>query len=230
MDFARGPLFRLTFAIMVLGLLRLVFLTIYGAVKANLRAGDKTLRWKYIIRYTLHWLFPVKKLWIHRPVYSTISVLFHIGLILVPIFYFGHIQLWEKSLGFGWPNLGRGIADILTITTIVTAVLLFLMRVFYRPSRFLSRPQDYCWTLLLAIPFLTGYLSVNSGLSPSGYQFTMLVHFLSADMIFLMIPFTKVAHCVLIPFSQLISAQGWRFPAGYGDKVVATLGREELGI
>jgi hypothetical protein len=46
LDFARGPLFRLTFALMALGLLRILLLDIIGAIEAYRRAGDKTVQWK----------------------------------------------------------------------------------------------------------------------------------------------------------------------------------------
>ena len=230
LDFFSGAFFRFSLAIMLLGMIRIVFLTIYGAVRANMRAGDKTLRWKYIIRYTIHWLFPVKKIFIFRPLYSMFSIVFHIGLILVPIFLLSHIQLWEKGLGFRWIALGKNWADLLTLTTIITGIVLFIIRLSAVSSRFLSRKQDYIWPVLLIIPFITGYLGSNGGLNPAAYQKIMLFHFISADIIFIMIPFTKIAHCILIPFSQLVSAQGWRFPADYGYEVAKTLGREEMPI
>lgn len=230
MDFFSGPFFRLSLAIMALGIMRIVFLTIYGAVRANLRAGDRTLRWKYIFRYTIYWLFPVNKLFKYRPLYSIFSIIFHIGLILVPIFLLSHIQLWEKNLGIKWIALSKYWADLLTLTTIGTGLFLVVVRISTMSSRFLSRKQDYVWPVLLIIPFITGYLGTNGGLSPTAYQIFMLLHFISADIIFIIIPFTKVAHCILIPFSQLVSAQGWRFPANYGYEVAKTLGREELSI
>jgi len=52
----------------------------------------------------------------------------------------------------------------------------------------------------------------------------MLFHVYSADLVFLLIPFTKIAHCVLAPLSQVVTAVAWKFPAGAGDRVVATLG------
>jgi nitrate reductase gamma subunit len=215
---------------MVLGLFRLVFLTVWNSVRANLRAGDKTLRWNYIIRYTLHWLFPVKKIFPYRPVYSIVSILFHVGLLLVPIFLLSHVQLWEQSIGIKLPHLSKNLADILTITTIAGGFLLVIFRISTRNARFISRKQEYLWPLLLITPFITGIMGSNAGLNPTAYQIVMLIHFLSADLIFILIPFTKVAHCILIPFSQLVSAQGWRFPAVYGYKVAKTLEREELPI
>ena len=52
----------------------------------------------------------------------------------------------------------------------------------------------------------------------------MLAHIYSADLILVMMPFTKVAHCVLAPLSQVVTAVAWKFVPGAGDRVAATLG------
>ncbi len=61
-------------------------------------------------------------------------------------------------------------------------------------------------------------------MAPAAYQSLMLLHVYSADLIMLLIPFTKIAHCVLAPLSQVVTAMAWKFPAGAGDRVAATLG------
>ncbi|NQS99106.1 MAG: hypothetical protein HQ591_11680 [candidate division Zixibacteria bacterium] len=230
LDFARGPLFRLTFALMILGLMRLLILTAVRIILTYIKAGDKQLPWKDIILKTLSWLFPVKKLFTKKPVYSIISFIFHIGLILTPIFLFAHIELWRGALGFGWPALPRTIADILTIVTIAGALLLFIGRIGDRRARILSRKQDYLWPLVLLIPFLTGFLCANAGLSPAVYKTFTLIHILSAELIFILIPFTKIAHCVLFPLSHLVSVLGWKFPADAGENVAITLKKKGVPV
>ncbi|MBD3402561.1 hypothetical protein GF420_06675 [candidate division GN15 bacterium] len=226
LDFAQGPLFRLTFAIMILGLLRILILDIVGMVEAYRKAGDKSIPWGLTISRTLEWLFPVKRILNHRPIYSIISILFHIGLIITPIFLFAHVRLWEQGVGFGWWTLSPQVADTLTITTIVFGLLLFLGRVGVSRARALSRPQDYLWPVLLIIPFISGYLCANMGVSPAVYQASMLVHVLSGELIFVALPFTKIAHCVLMPFSQLVSVLAWKFPARVDEDVATTLDKK----
>ena len=223
-EFGRGPLFRFCFSLMVLGLARIVILTIIGMVEALKRNDDKILNWKELIGKTISWLFPITRLLRKRPAYSLVSLLFHVGLILVPLFLIAHVLLWEKSFGFAWFSLPQSIADYLTLIVIIGGLTLFLMRVLYRPARAISRKQDYFWPLLLVIPFLTGYLCVNGSISPIQYQWMMLIHIFSGNLIMLMIPFTKIAHCMLIPLSQLVTGIGWKFPRGAGDKVIETLG------
>jgi len=226
LNFAQGTLFRLTFFIMILGLIRIVILDIWGAVESYRKAGDKKLEWGAAVISTLNWLFPVRRLFTQRPLYSLFSILFHVGLILVPIFLLAHIQLWRASLGFGWPALPEFWADLLTLTTIFFGVALFLGRLASQRSRALSRFQDYFWPILLIIPFFTGYACANLGLTPAAYQWFMLIHVLSGELIFVLLPFTKIAHCVLVPMSQFIIRLSWKFPARINDKIEATLDKK----
>ena len=223
LDFARGPLFRLTFIIMILGLLRILILDIYGAVEAYRRAGDKRLDWGSAASKTLSWIFPIKSAFTRRPIYSILSILFHIGLIITPIFLLAHIQLLKDSIGVSWWSLPHFWADFLTILTIIAALGLLIGRLGSSAARSLSRKQDYFWLLILSIPFISGYICANSALSPGAYQASMLIHILSGELIFILIPFSKIAHCVLMPVSQFIIALAWKFPARVDDKIAETL-------
>lgn len=224
--FARGPLFRFSLALMVLGLLRILILDLYGAYEAYRRAGDKTLPWPLITRRSMQWFVPVNRVFRNRPLYSLFSILFHVGLLLVPIFLLAHVQLWQKAIGISWPALPKVLADWLTVSTIVFALALFLGRVLSQTSSFLSRKQDYFWPLILVAPFITGFICANTNISPGGYQLAMVIHVLSAELIFVLIPFTKIAHCVLMPLSQYISNLAWKFPANTDEDVCTTLDKK----
>ena len=226
LDFARGPLFRFSLAVMLLGLLRILVLDLVAIVEAYRKAGDTTLPWKFMIRRALQWFFPFNRVFINRPIYSLFSVLFHVGLILVPIFLFAHVELWHKSIGLAWPALPKLWADWLTISTILFGLTLFVGRISSRESRFLSRKQDYLWPLVLLIPFVSGYFCANGNIQPATYQLLMLIHVLSANLILLLLPFTKLAHCVLLPLSQFVSNIAWRFPAETDDAVCTTINKK----
>jgi len=226
LEFARGPLFRFSLAIMLLGLARVVLLDLSAAYMAYRRAGDKSIPWNWVIRRTLMWFFPVNRIFASRPVYSLFSIIFHVGLLLVPIFLYAHVELWRGAIGFGWWTLPKAVADWLTLAAIVFGLLLLILRISSRASRFLSRKQDFLWPLILLVPFVTGYICANAGVGPAGYRFGMLLHILSAEAIFILLPFTKIAHCVLMPLSQLISALAWKFPAETDDDVCTTLNKK----
>lgn len=228
--FGRGPLFRLTFAIMVFGLARILFLDAWGAYKAYRKTGDKKMPWKLIANRTFEWIFPVKRVLRNRHIYSIFSILFHVGLIIVPIFLFAHINLWKSSVGISWAALPYWWAFGLTVSTMFFAMCLLIGRMAIKSIHSLSRAEDYFWLVLLLLPFVTGLVCANLNISAASYQFFMLVHVLSADLIFVLIPFTKIAHCVLAPFSQIIDALAWKFPPKTDEDICATLNKKGAPI
>jgi nitrate reductase gamma subunit len=223
-EFGRGPLFRLVFSIMVLGLLRTVLLALVELAQAYRRSRDRIVPWREVAAQTAAWLFPVARFWRRRPAYGTISFLFHVALLTVPLFFISHVMLWKRSVGLAWQGLSVQPANWLTLLAIAAGIGLIGGRLFHSGARALSRLDDYAWLVLLLVPFVTGYLCVNARLSPASYGSLMLLHVYSADFIMLTIPFTKLAHCVLAPLSQAVTAVAWKFPPGAGDRVACTLG------
>ncbi len=226
LEFTQGPLFRLCFTIMMLGLIRILLLDIWNAFSAYRKAGDKSMPWRLIFNRSLEWIFPVKRVGKNRPVYSVFSIIFHIGLILVPIFLYAHVQLWKQNLGISWITLPYSWTYWLTLSTIIFAIALFFGRVINKSSSFISRKQDYLWPLLLLFPFISGFVCAHLNISPNIYQLLMLIHVLSANIIFLLIPFTKIAHCVLMPLSQVICTLAWKFPPDTDKAVAMTLNKK----
>ncbi|MBD3233352.1 MAG: hypothetical protein GF315_06475 [candidate division Zixibacteria bacterium] len=226
LDFARGPLFRFSFAVMILGLARILFLDLYNAYQAYRRAGDRNIPWGLVIKRSLEWLFPVRRVFHNRPVYSIFSILFHVGLLLVPIFLYAHVRLWKDAVGINWLTLPYEVAYGLTVSTIVFGAALFIGRVISKSSSFLSRKQDYLWPIVLLIPFITGFVCAHLGVGSRLYNTMMLIHVLAGNFIFILIPFTKIAHCVLMPLSQFISTLAWKFPPETDDAICITLNKK----
>jgi nitrate reductase gamma subunit len=224
--FGRGPLFRFAVAVAVLGLLRYAVLSAWGVRQTLRKAGDKRLVFGQVILRTFVMLNPVRYFSGNRWLYSLISAAFHVGLILVPIFFLGHVRLWRRGIGIGWPALPGSVADVLTILTLATGVLLFIGRASSRASRGISRPQDWLLPPLIAFEFLTGYLLAHPGSNPFGLDLTTLVHVGVGDLLLLVTPFTKIAHCAMLPFSQLVLEMAWRVVPGVGHDVLKTLGKE----
>jgi len=229
LEFARGPLFLFAFSFMVLGLLRHLLITSWQVFAAMRRAGDKNLPYKKILVSTLKWLFPLSKIG-DQILFSLTSILFHIAIIIVPIFLAGHIALWESGFGVSWIAISNKTADILTLLAIVSAVALVLQRATAKATRSLSRFQDYALPLLIAIPFLSGYLMTHPASNPFPYDATFLVHLLSANLLFILIPLTKLSHMILLPEVQLVSEVAWHWPEDAGSRVAATLGKENAPI
>ena len=226
LEWARGPAFVFSFAFMVLGLVRHVVLTVAEMYRTMRRAGDKTLASSKLARATLEWLVPIRKIR-NEFFYSATSVVFHICILIVPVFMGGHIALWSRGLGVSWPAISNEVADVLTIVAIVTVVALLVQRVSARASRSLSRFQDYSLPLLIAVPFVTGFLAMHPASNPFSYDAVLLVHVMSANLIFVLMPITKLSHVALMPSVQFVSEIGWKWPADSGSRVAVALRKEE---
>jgi nitrate reductase gamma subunit len=163
-----------------------------------------------------------------KPVYAVVSILFHIGLLLTPLLLFDHALLFQNSIGISWLGitLPKHTADLLSVLTVITAFLLLILRISHKTTRAISRKQDYLWLILLMIPFITGLICANAAVSPDTYKTFIIIHMLSGNIIFILLPFTKIAHCVLLPLSQWVTARAWKFVPRAGENVEKILGKE----
>jgi nitrate reductase gamma subunit len=228
-DWAKGPLFWTALIFMILGLLRHVGLTVWEGVRAYRRAGDKNVPMGQVASDTVKWMIPIKRLR-NRWAYSLSTFLFHVGVILVPIFLAGHIELLEAGIGFSWPALPNPVATALTFVVLISVVTVVVQRVAAKDSRALSRFQDYALPLFIAVPFLTGFLVMHPAWNPLSRDPVLLVHALSADLLIFLVPLTKLSHMILLPFTQLVSQLAWHFPQDAGAQVGIALGKENEPI
>ena len=218
LDFAEGPLFRLAFAVMVLELLRRALLGIYDLTAAYYSASDTTaVRRKLGLRITW-FLAPTLILRRVHPHIGSLSYLaclcalslaFRIFAILVPAFMVAHVYLWERGFGLTWSTLPGRIADVLTLITIAIGLTLFLGRL-YSP---LLRRLEPAWTffkpLILTVPFLSGVIAMHPTWSPFDYHLVLLIHVLSANLVFVLFPFTRMLHCMHTPLTQVMPEAAW---------------------
>ena len=222
LDWARGPAFTFSVAFLVLGLVRHVLLTSFEMHRILRRAGDRTVPYRQALSATLRWLVPISKLR-HDFLYSLTSMLFHVGVLIVPLFLGGHVALWERTLGISWMAIPNRIADILTIIAVVAAVALVVQRASARTTRSLSRPSDYWLPLFVALPFATGFLVMHPTWNLCSHQAILLIHVCCGNLLMVAIPMTRLSHAVLLPGVQVISELGWRWPPFAGSKVGAVL-------
>ena len=228
LNLARGPLFALAFLIMLLGLGRHVALQVHGLVtRKGLRLRQAP--WRRIATSALGWAVPVRHLERSTAVMTAASFLFHVGAVVVPVFLAAHVALWAGFLGMSLPALSEGAADLLTLLTIVCIVVLFAYRLTTPRARALSRASDFVILALVAAPFLSGFLAAHPTANPLPWSWMMLVHILSAELLLVAVPFTKLAHVVLFPFDRL-SELHWQLRPGAGDQVAAALFGEEARV
>ncbi len=227
LEIARGPLFAVTFLVMVLGLGRHLLLQVVQLVRhRHLLRGA---RWRLMLADTVSWALPVRHLVRGAVVMSVVSILFHLGAVLVPLLLADHVALWERWLGVDLPELPAAAADALTLAAIAAGLALLGFRLAVPRSRSLSRPGDYLVMVVVLLPMVTGYLAAHPASNPAPWTAMMLLHVLSGELLFVVVPFSKLSHVVLFPFERL-SQVYWQLRPGAGDEVARALWGEEVRV
>ncbi len=216
--YAQGPIFRLCFIIMVLGFFQHIVFAVWGIIQMIFRARDRDNAYGKMILRVISWMFPIHRLHRNQPLTSYSSFIFHVGLIIVPLFLLDHINLWRSGIGFGWPGLSKSIADILTLTALASGAVLLGLRIFTLTTRQVSSFMDYFLLVLLLLIFSTGYIA-SRPYNPVPYATTMFFHAMAGNILMILAPFSKITHCILYPFVRVTSELAWKFPPEAGRDV-----------
>jgi len=219
---AKGPVFLFILTVLLLGLLRLIILTTWDILAAIRRAGDRRLPYRQIALQTVLWLLPFNKIHRKRAGYSIASISLHLGILIVSLFLRNHLDILQENIGLSWVAIAKPVLDMLTLIGILGIVFLLLYRLYVKNSRRLSRVADYLLLLLLLNIFLSGYLAGRPW-NPIPYNGLMLFHTLNGMALLLLIPFTKIAHCVLFPLIRLGTEVAWHFVPQNGRRAVQSL-------
>jgi hypothetical protein len=230
LEFARGPLFVASFAFMVLGLLRRFFSHLWQFRTSLRRVAHRRIDVGTHVRDSLLWLVPMRHLYRNRPLISLTSFLFHLGIVIVPVFLTGHIDRWRSGLGLAWRGMAPHAADVLTLVTMAGALVLLGFRIFDNAGRALSRAGDYLLLVAVLLPFASGFSAMHPAWNPLRYDSMLLLHVLSSELLFVLLPTTKLSHAVLFMFARFSSAVFWKMPEGAGDRVALELYGEERRV
>jgi hypothetical protein len=221
LNLAEGPVFRCTFALLVLGLLRKAVLAASDTAAAYVTISDRS-EFRRKFRQRVLWLaFPSlvlrdaglggrPALFAYHCALSFVSLIFRLGAVLVPAFMVAHVSLWERGLGISWPALPARLADVLAVVTIVAGLILFLGRIYSPIVRRIESPWSFLRPLALVLPFLTGFLAMHPTWSPLDYNVVLLIHILSACLVFALIPFTRLFSGLQAPLTRVIPQAEWR--------------------
>lgn len=201
--FLTGPMFYLSLAVLVIGLLVRVVRYIRGldwkldrvAYRAHPRAGIRGAA-----RSILKWLVPfATRSWRAQPVMTVVFFVFHAGVVIVPLFLLAHNMFLEEKLGFSLVTLNPAAADFLSWGVLAAAVVLLLRRIALPEVRVLSTFHDYFVLAITVAPFITGLVCRYE---PANYDFWILVHIATGELLLVLIPFTKLSHVALYFMSR----------------------------
>lgn len=208
-DFIRGPMIWIAFGVFILGLMaqgiRFILLTRKKApsflppTQANTIKGKKRgNRLQMLSAAADNRLTKLRAsvLGVH-PLMTTVTVVFHVCLFVVPIFLLAHNIMLEDSLGFGLPSLPDGVADTLTILFLGCGVFFLFRRLFVRRVRAITSPGDIMVFLVTMAPFVTGFFAYHHWFD---YKIVLQAHVILGELMLMVIPFTKLGHMIFFFF------------------------------
>ncbi len=184
---ARGPAFEWALAIFVFGMLLRLFEILSLGRKPDLSAardsgvsgGLRTIFTRSLPRQTV---------FAREPLRIINGYILHIGLFVVIFLYRPHIELF----GVGWSGLPSGMVDAITAITILSLFVALLMRIYSPVLQRISTFGDYLVWLVTLLPLVTGYMAYNHLLLD--YTQMLAYHILSAELLLVVAPFTKLTH------------------------------------
>lgn len=213
-EFSRGPLVWIAFIVLIGG-------TIYRVAKIYRDSKKERVVHPYMslshgMRSIAHWLVPFGARNMRmRPVFTVMSFLFHICLLLTPIFLLGHVMLFEQSWGISWWTLPDGLANVMTILVVIAVTVFALRRLAHPVVRFVTKTSDWVLLVIVAAPFVTGLLAYYQVFD---YRTVMILHMWSGALWLMVIPFTRIVHMIFFPltraymgseFGHVRSARDW---------------------
>jgi len=197
-EFVRGPLLWVAFIVFIVGMIYRVAALISLSKKKDKVVYDHFSA-KWALKSIFHWLLPLNRTVAQYPVYSILTYLFHIILLGVPIFLLAHNVLWHESWKISWWSLPEDVADYLSLLMLALILFLMVRRMVAPYARIVTTAYDYALLLVVAMPFLTGYMAYHQWIN---YQWMLILHILSGELMLILIPFTKLSHMILFFLSR----------------------------
>lgn len=198
-DFITGPLLWIAFVLFIGGSVWKIASWWLLARKSD-PFVIKYWSWKYAIRSWAHWFLPFGALgWRNKPVLTVVTFAFHLSLVVAPIFLSAHLILLDQWMGFRWAAMPDAYADILTILVIVGTAYFIYRRLFDKQVKFVTRTEDWVILAIVAVTFVCGFLAYHQW---GPYDLWVSLHILGGEAFLVMIPFTRVSHMLILPFTR----------------------------
>jgi Pyruvate/2-oxoacid:ferredoxin oxidoreductase delta subunit len=169
-SFIEGPLWWIVALLFLVGITFRVIIALWGLIQKR------------------SWWIPLGQTFFKKPLYVFLRYLFHILMIVTPIWMAGHIILWEESrFNWRWTPLPDAWADWFTLIVLGFLVFFLLRRVLIPRLREVSEASDYGLILLAGLPFLSGYLLSHGNLEGISFfrKHLMTIHILCGEAMIL---------------------------------------------
>ena len=194
-----GPALWMTFVIFLGGLTaRILKLYLLSRKKDRMIYNHASLRWG--VKSILYWMIPWGSASMRlQPVFTFVVFVFHVTLLIIPLFLEAHNILWDEAFGISLWSMPDIVVDAMTVVLMASIVFLIIRRIVRLEVRILTGAWDYTLLGLPTLPFITGFLAYHQ-LGP--YEAVMVLHIFFSEILLILIPFTKLGHMLLFFFTR----------------------------
>jgi nitrate reductase gamma subunit len=198
-NFVTGPLAWAAFIVFIAGSLYRLINMLYLVNKKE-KFIYTYMSFKYSFRSIFHWIIPFATVnWKRHPVLTIVTFAFHICLIITPVFLLSHAILWGESWNISLWSLSDGVADIMALVVVGSCIFFLVRRLVSPEVQYVTSASDYAILAIVAAPFITGFIAYHQWVN---YQFFMILHIISGEIMLVAIPFTRLSHMLFSPFTR----------------------------
>jgi hypothetical protein len=203
LEFARGPALWLSLAILATGSLWRVAGILRLGARPDLSEPRSTRLLAGAMRGILARMAPHPALRRVTALASWNAYLYHVGLAVLAFGYRPHIEFIRRLTGVGWPALPEPVVFVCVGFVFVPLLLALLMRLDDPVRRLLSGFDDYFSWAVVMLPMLTGMIAISQSYAAGAPQalppdpLPVAAHLLSVELLFVWLPFGKLAHAFL---------------------------------
>ena len=200
-DLFAGPLALGAFVVCLVGLAVRVVVFV-SLLRCEAAVVPENFRWGWAALSVLRYLVPANTTNRANPLATAAGFVFHAALIGGALFLSAHVVLVEQAWGLTWPALPDLWSDALAAVALAGLMVLAGRRLLDPKLRGLTEARDLWLLLLVALPPATG---LAAHLLLPGYEYWMVLHVVSADVLLAAIPFTKLSHALLFVLSRAVT-------------------------
>ena len=204
LEFARGPALQASLAVLIAGSLW----RIIGIFRLGTKPDLSEPRSTRLLAGAMHGIFArmiPRKEFQHR---SKVGVwngyVYHLGLAVIAFGYLPHIYFVRRLTGLGWLPLPELVVYLSVGVTFVSLSIALMERLADPVRRLLSGFDDYFSWIVVVLPLATGMIAIHQSYAPGSAPappldpLPLAIHLLSVELLFLWLPFGKLAHAFLV--------------------------------
>jgi nitrate reductase gamma subunit len=193
LQFARGPALWASIAVMLAGSLwRIAGIVRLGA-KPDLSEPRSTRLFAGAMRGIFARMVPRVEFRLRKKLSFWNGYVYHVGLAVIVFGYLPHIHFAERLTGLAWPPLPDPVVYVCVGLTFVSLFIALMERLTDPVRRLLSGFDDYFSWAVVVLPLATGMIAIQQS-----DPLPLAIHLLSVELLFVWLPFGKLAHAFLV--------------------------------